>query len=65
MKQFCTTHRLFYNTNECPLCSKERIENYGRKFKKSLNETNKTRELTEDDLLKLSVMFNRDKRKKR
>ena len=36
-KNYCETHHLFYTSNECPMCVKERFERYEKSMSKGIN----------------------------
>lgn len=67
IKVFCSTHRYYYNGNECPFCREERIKALNKRFncdviecKEENNmEKSKDREITKDDLDKLVNKFKR------
>lgn len=71
MKNLCQTHHLFYSGHSCPLCNQERLQDYAHRFVKTVQQpvvkTKKeevSREITENDLMKLMEKFNTNTNKK-
>ena len=68
-KKFCTTHHLYYQGFECPMCLSERVSYYDHKYNGRNNDTPKKdgqkrhkdkvdREINEDDISMLINKFN-------
>lgn len=61
-KNFCNVHRFNYSGVKCPFCEQDRINSLAHRFNRN-NEKSKTvtveREITEADLNKLRMKFNR------
>ena len=61
-KHFCSIHRFNYSGAKCPFCEQDRINSLAHRFNRN-NEKSKTvtveREITEADLNKLRMKFNR------
>ena len=65
-KKFCTTHHLYYNGTECPMCLGERLNYYDHKYNSKTEDVKqekafkkKDREIYEDDISKLMEKFNK------
>lgn len=65
-KNFCPTHHLYYERNECPLCLYERLNHYVHKYnaenkvnKQTMTDSNTAREINEEDIIKLTNKYNK------
>ncbi|MBP5723833.1 MAG: hypothetical protein J6X18_09725 [Bacteroidales bacterium] len=58
MKTTCPIHRFSYSGRECPFCAKEHKERIESLYADEIAEYTKPKELTDDDISKLSEKFN-------
>lgn len=73
MKNYCTTHHLYYEGIECPMCVSDRANAYSKKFrgnksepKPSMKEDKKGHcSITKDILSKLVEKFNHNSKNKK
>ena len=61
-KNFCNVHRFNYLGTKCPFCEQDRINSLAHRFNKNTDKFKSVkteREITEADLNKLRMKFNR------
>lgn len=61
-KKYCSIHHLYYTSVECPMCLKDRVSIYEKKYglnQETVKEQKESeREITDEDLSKLINKFN-------
>ena len=59
-KNYCPIHHLYYTGNECPMCLKERLDYYNKKYgtKKQEEKPEVDREINKNDINRLLDKFN-------